>query len=415
MGLLQQLALPNAVKIIVPLLICLCLFRLSAADWPHWLGPKGNGVSTESGWKSEISDPIWKSKVGVGFSSVSVAQGRLFTMGHNGRKSGGSETVYCLDAKTGDNLWTDSYSAPLIDYLYEGGPSSTPTIDGETVYTLSKHGLLHAYQVKDGKNIWKKDMLSLSGMKKPPSWGFAASPLVFENLLIIEAGATYALDKKSGRVVWRSQKYRPAYGSPTIYNPTGKPMIAVIKTDGLVLLDAKNGKTLAFEKWETSYSTNASTPIVKGLDLFLSTGYRRGCALFRWTGKGLSKTYENKNLSTHMNHAILVGDYLYGFDGNVHMAGPKDFVCLRFSSGEEKWRVSDRGLEVGSLVVAGNRMILFGQSGELAFARVNPAKFDPIVREQVLGGKCWTMPVLSNDLLYLRNARGDLICLNLGK
>jgi outer membrane protein assembly factor BamB len=415
MGLLQQLALPNAVKTIVTLLICLCLIRLSAADWPHWLGPKGNGVSTESGWKSEISDPIWKSKVGVGFSSVSVAQGRLFTMGHNGRKSGGSETVYCLDAKTGDNLWTDSYSAPLIDYLYEGGPSSTPTVDGETVYTLSKHGLLHAYQVKDGKNIWKKDMLSLSGMKKPPSWGFAASPLVFENLLIIEAGATYALDKKSGRVVWRSQKYRPAYGSPTIYNPTGKPMIAVIKTDGLVLLDAKNGKTLAFEKWETSYSTNASTPIVKGLDLFLSTGYRRGCALFRWTGKGLSKTYENKNLSTHMNHAILVGDYLYGFDGNVHMAGPKDFVCLRFSSGEEKWRVSDRGLKVGSLLVAGNRMILFGQSGELAFARVNPTKFEPIDREQVLGGKCWTMPVLSNDLLYLRNARGDLICLNLGK
>ena len=415
MGLLQQSAIPNAVKIIVPLLICLCLIRLSASDWPHWLGPKGNGVSTESGWKSEISDPIWKSKVGVGFSSVSVAQGRLFTMGHNGRKSGGSETVYCLDAKTGDTLWTDSYSAPLIDYLYEGGPSSTPTVDGETVYTLSKHGLLHAYQVKDGKNIWKKNMLSLSDMRKPPTWGFAASPLVFENLLIIEAGATYALDKESGRVVWRSQKYRPAYGSPTIYNPTGKPMIAVIKTDGLVLLDAKNGKTLAFEKWETSYSTNASTPIVKGLDLFLSTGYRRGCALFRWTGKGLSKTYENKNLSTHMNHAILVGDYLYGFDGNVHMAGPKDFVCLRFSSGEEKWRVSDRGLKVGSLLVAGNRMILFGQSGELAFARVNPAKFEPIVREQVLGGKCWTMPVLSNDLLYLRNARGDLICLNLGK
>ena len=173
-GLLQQLANPKAVKIIIPLLICLCMIRLYGADWPNWLGPKGNGVSTESGWKSEISDPIWKSKIGIGFSSVSVAQGRLFTMGHNGRKSGGSETVYCLDAKTGDTLWTDSYSAPLIDYLYEGGPSSTPTIDGETVYTLSKHGRLHAYQVKDGKNIWKKDMLSLSGMKKPPSWGFAA-------------------------------------------------------------------------------------------------------------------------------------------------------------------------------------------------------------------------------------------------
>ena len=113
-----------------------------------------------------------------------------------------------------------------------------------------------------------------------------------------------------------------------------------------------------------------------------------------------------------MNHAILV-DYLYGFDGNVHMAGPGDFVCPRFRRRE----VAGQRSRTQSRIPAGGgkRMILFGQSGELAFARVNPAKFDPIVREQVLGGKCWTMPVLSNDLLYLRNARGDLICLNLGK
>ena len=411
---LQVFTHSSAVKLIASVLLCLCL-SLSGADWPHWLGPKGNGVSMESNWKNEISDPLWKSKVGVGFSAVSVAQGRLFTMGHDGRKSGGSETVHCLDAQTGKSIWSDSYPAPLIDYLHEGGPCSTPTVDGDKVYALSKHGLLHAYATQDGKKLWKKDLLSLSGMRKPPEWGFAASPLVFENLLIVEAGATYALDKKSGRVVWRSQKYRPAYGSPTVYNPTGKPMIAVLKTDGLVLLDAKTGKTLAFEKWETSYRTNSSTPIVKGLNLFLSTGYRRGCALFRWTGKGLSMVYENKNISTHMNHAILVGDYLYGFDGNVHMAGPKDFVCLRFSSGELKWRVSDRGLKVGSLMVAGDRMILLGQSGELAFARVNPNKFDPMEREQVIGGKCWTMPVLANGLLYLRNARGDLVCLDLGK
>ena len=114
-----------------------------------------------------------------------------------------------------------------------------------------------------------------------------------------------------------------------------------------------------------------------------------------------------------MNHAILVEDFVYGFDGNVHMAGPKDFVCIRFSNGEEQWRVTDKGLQIGSLLVAGDRMIILGQRGEIAFAKVNFKRFEVIDREQVIGGRCWTMPVLSNGLLYLRNSKGDLVCLNL--
>ncbi len=172
-----------------------------ATDWPHWLGPNGDGTSSESGWKSKISDPAWKSKVGVGFSAVSVAKGKLFTMGHDGKKTGGQETVYCLDAQTGSSIWTHSYPAPLIDYLHEGGPCSTPTVDGTTVYAISKHGLLHAYQVKDGQIIWKKDMMKIAGMKRPPEWGFAASPYVLGEQLIIEAGATYSLNKMTGKII----------------------------------------------------------------------------------------------------------------------------------------------------------------------------------------------------------------------
>ena len=130
-----------------------------------------------------ITDPLKttskispKSKVGVGFSSVSVADGRVYTMGHDGKKSDGMETVYCLDAKTGKMVWTHSYPAPLIDYLHEGGPCSTPTVDGSTVYALSKHGILHAYGAEDGKILWKKEM-----MKRADSeWGFAASPYLWE-------------------------------------------------------------------------------------------------------------------------------------------------------------------------------------------------------------------------------------------
>ena len=396
--------------LILNFLLCSSLF---SADWPNWLGPTQDGVSAEKDFGNDLDNLQWKTKVGVGFSSVAVADGRLFTMGHDGQKRGGKETVYCLNAKTGKPIWTDSYEAPLVDYLHEGGPCSTPTVDGSAVYAISKHGLLHAYQASTGQKVWSKDMMTVSGLRKIPEWGFAGSPYVMGNLLLIEAGATFALNKKTGETLWKSKDYRPAYGSPISLKRGANTHIAVLKTDGLVILDAQDGKTLAFEKWETSYRTNASTPIIKGDKIFISTGYRRGCALFQWNGKSLQKIYENKNLSTHMNHSILAGDYLYGFDGNVHMAGPKDFACIQFSTGEEQWRVTDRGLQVGSLIVAGDRMLILGQRGESVIAKVNPNRFEVLNREQIIGGKTWTMPVLANGLFYARNARGDLFCLKL--
>ena len=225
--------------------------------------------------------------------------------------------------------------------------------------------------------------------------------------------ATFALDKKTGETKWKSQVYRD--GSPTCFTHGKTNLIAVLKTDGLVILDAANGKTLAFEKWETSYRTNATTPIVQGDKIFISTGYKRGCALFQYKNGKLTKIYENRNLSTHMNNAIPVDDFLYGFDGNAHMAGPKDFVCIRFSTGELKWRQKDGGLMVGSLIVAGDRIIALGQRGEVAIAPVDSEKFSPLTREQVIGGRCWTPPVLAHGMLYLANARGDLVCLDLRK
>jgi len=385
---------------------------LSADDWPRWHGPTGTGVSTEKGWKANLEKVAWQAKLGVGFSTVSVADGKLFTMGHDGQKRGGKETVWCLDAATGKEIWTDSYEAAIVDYLHEGGPCATPTVDGKTVYTISKDGRLNAYVAKTGEILWTRNMMKAAGMKRPPEWGFAGSPYVLDELLIIEAAHTFALDKKTGKEVWRSQKYRHAYGSPIAFSHGGKTLIATLKTDGLVVLDAKDGSTVVFEKWETSYRTNSTTPIVRDDKIFISTGYRRGCALFQLKGGSLKKLYENKKMSNHMNNSILVGDYLYGFDGNVHMAGPKELVCIRFSTGEEQWR-NKSNLQVGSLIVADNRIIALGQKGELAIAPVSPKGFSATAREQVIGGRCWTSPVLANGRLYLRNAKGNLVCLDL--
>ncbi|MFP6886288.1 MAG: PQQ-binding-like beta-propeller repeat protein [Opitutales bacterium] len=385
---------------------------LSAADWPRWLGPSGDGTSVEKGWQVNLEKVAWKAKVGVGFSTVSVAGGRLFTMGHDGIKQGGKETVSCLDAITGKVIWNDSYEARLVDYLHEGGPCATPTVDGEILYTLSKDGRLNAYVATTGRLGWTKNMMTVAGMSKPPEWGFAGSPHVLGNLLIVEAAHTFALDKRTGKEVWRSKRYRPAYGSPVAFPHVGKTLIATLKTDGLVVLDAKDGSTVAFEKWETRFRTNSTTPLVRGDKIFVSTGYRRGCALFQMKESSLTKLYDNASMSNHMNNSVLQGDYLYGFDGNVHMAGPKDLVCIEFATGKEMWR--DRSnLQVGSLIVADNRIIALGQRGELAIAPASPKGFSPTVREQVIGGRCWTSPVLANGFLYVRNSRGDLVCLDL--
>ena len=136
---------------------------LAADDWPRWHGPEGTGISTEKGWKANLEKVAWKAKLGVGFSAVSVADGRLFTMGHDGRKRGGKETVWCLDAASGKEIWKDSYEAAIVDYLHEGGPCATPTVDGKTVYTISKDGRLNAYLAESGNILWKAIKLSGNG------------------------------------------------------------------------------------------------------------------------------------------------------------------------------------------------------------------------------------------------------------
>ncbi len=390
----------------------LALSSLQAADWPRWLGPNGDGASAEKGWRANLENVAWKTKVGVGFSTVSVAGGRLFTQGHDGRKEGGLETLWCLEAATGKVIWKDSYPAALVDYLHEGGPCATPTADGGALYSISKDGRLNAYVAATGRLGWSKNMMEAAGMTKPPEWGFAGSPYVLGELLIVEAAHTFALDKRTGKEVWRSKRYRHAYGTPTAFSHKGKTYLATLKTDGLVILDASDGATAAFQKWETSYRTNSNTPLVRGDKVFLSTGYRRGCALFRFTGSSLEKIYENKDMSNHMNNAVPHGDHLYGFDGNVHMAGPKDLVCMEFATGKVAWR-DKSSLQVGSLIIADGKIIALGQRGEVAIAPATPAGFKPLAREQAIGGRCWTSPVLANGLLYLRNARGDLVCLDL--
>ncbi|MDP7051900.1 MAG: PQQ-like beta-propeller repeat protein [Verrucomicrobiota bacterium] len=344
---------------------------------------------------------------------MAVSEGRLFALGCTGKKGGNEETFYCLEVDSGKTLWKDIYPAALVDYLHEGGPCASPTVDGKLVYGLSKSGRLACYDVANGKKHWIVDLMAKAGLPRPPQWGFAASPLVLGNRIVVESTFTCALDKTTGKEIWRSKVYKPAYGSPISFEFKGRTYLATLKTDGLVILDAATGKTIAFQDWRTSFRTNSTTPIVIGNKIFISTGYNRGCALFEFTGNNLKQVYTNKNLSNHMNNSVVLGDFVYGFDGNTHMAGPKELVCLRFADGALQWR--REGYRCGSLMAVQNHLLVLGETGNLAIGPASPEGFEPIVSGQVLKGRCWTVPVLSNGRIFARNAAGDLVCVDARK
>ena len=381
-----------------------------AADWPNWRGPNHDGISTEEVPKADFSRIAWRKQIGVGFSSVAVSEGRLFALGSTGKKRGNEETLHCMESGSGKILWKDTYPAALVDYLHEGGPCASPTVDGKRVYGLSKSGRLVCYDVANGKKHWNVDLMAKAGLARPPEWGFAASPVVLGSKIIVEATFTCALDKATGKEIWRSKVYKPAYGSPGSFEFKGRTYLATLKTDGLVILDATTGKTIAFQDWRTSFRTNSTTPIVIGNKIFISTGYRRGCALFEFTGNSLKQIYTNKNLSNHMNNSVVLGQYLYGFDGNTHQAGPKELVCMRLADGKVQWRAE--GYRCGSLMAVQDSLLVLGETGNLAMGKASPKGFKPDAQAQILRGRCWTVPVLANGRIYARNAKGELVCVD---
>ena len=397
-------------QLLVLLLLANCA---RAEDWPNWRGPRHDGISREALPKADFSKIAWRAKIGVGFSSMAVADGRVFALGCTGQRRGNLETFACLDAATGKKIWSDTYPAALVDYLHEGGPCASPTVDGKRVFGLSKSGRLACYNVADGEKHWTVELMAKAELPKPPEWGFAASPLVLGNMVIVEATFTCALDKTTGKEIWRSKKYKPAYGTPVAFQFKDRLYIATLKTDGLVILDAQTGKTVAFQDWRTSFRTNSTTPIIIGNKIFISTGYQRGCALFEFTGNGLKQIYTNKHLSNHMNNSVVLGDFIYGFDGNTHGRTPKQNVCMRLADGAVQWR--NQGYLCGSLMAVQNQLLILGEKGKLALGPASPKGFTPTTEAQILQGRCWTVPVFSNGRIYARNAAGTLVCVDARK
>ena len=396
-------------RLLLPLLPLLAASAVQAADWPHWRGSARTGISTETVPESFAGNgpkELWKAQVGVGFSSFAVASGKVYTLGH----ADDQDTVFCLDAKTGKEVWKHSYAAELGDKYYEGGPSSTPTVDGAQVFTLSKWGDVFSFDAATGKIAWQKNIAEEIGAGIP-DWGFAGSPLVHGDKVILNVGAAgVALNKADGKIVWKSEGDAPAgYSTPLPIKASGQDLVILATKEAYTALAPDTGKIAWAIPWETRYYVNAADPIPADGKLFISTGYGKGCGLFDISSAEPQQVYQNRDMRNQMSPSVLIGGHLYGIDGDER--ANTMLKCVEMATGRVKW--SEPVAKAGALTATQDKLIILSGTGELTIAKASPDGYDPLASAQVQTGRCWSTPVLSNGQLYTRNAEGEVVCLSM--
>ncbi len=377
-----------------------------AGDWPNWRGADYDGISKETNWDATaLASPAiaWQVEIGTGYSAVSIADGKAYCIGNINKDT---DVVYCFDALNGDPKWVYEYPEPLTPNMYEGGCNATPTIHDGKVYTLSKTGKAFCLDAADGKEIWKRKLPF-----KKPTWGFASSPVIVDDLVIYNVGASgAALKKEDGKPVWKSADEKAGYASPVPFERNGKKYVAMFCAKDLKVLEAATGTEVMSYEWKTSYDVNAADPIVSGDEILITSGYNHGAALLKITDTGLEKVWENKKMRCQMSGPVLIDGYLYGIDD-------KQLACVDWKTGEQKW--TEKAPKKGSLCGAGDKLIVIGERGKLYIAAASPAGFQELSSAQILKHQCWTMPVLSNGRIYVRDATkkgmNNLVCVDVQK
>jgi outer membrane protein assembly factor BamB len=380
--------------------VLLAVGNVAAADWAQWRGPTRDGISTETGWSAKwgAGGPkvLWRAEVGTGCSSFTAVGDRVYTMGNKDN----TDTVYCLDAATGKVVWKHSYKQDLDPNMFEGGPGGTPAIDGPRVYTLSRQGRLLC--LEEGRVIWSKNLPADFGAEVP-KWGYANSPLVLGDHLLLDVGgkgsSAVALNKLTGAVVWKAGDDPASYSSPVVIAPGDNPSVAFLNATGLVVRAARDGRELWRYPWKTEYDVNAAVPIAVGEAVLVSSGYNHGAALIKPGAKGVEAVWQSKSLRNQINSSVLWKGHLYGFDES-------SLTCLEAATGAVKWKRS--GMGKGSLILADGRLLIMSENGKLVVANPTPEKFESVAEAQVLSKKrSWVVPTLAHGRIFLKNNDGE--------
>ncbi len=403
---------------------------LSAGDWPQWRGPQRDARSDEKlashDWEKSAPAHHWTVQgFGAGYASVSVAEGRLFTVGN----FDDGQAVIAASAEDGSILWKQSLTDAAPQHSYEGA-RCTPTIVGDLLYVVTSDGAIACLKSADGTQVWRRAFSDWGG-KMMSGWGYSESPLVDGDRVLCTPGGADAmvvcLDRMTGREIWAcaasfegsAGKDGAGYSSIITSEALGIPQYVQLVGRGLLGIDAATGKQLWTYNRVANSVANIPTPLVDGNFVFASTSYKTGAALveLKKAGSGVEVVekyfLEGEVFNNHHGGMVLLDGHVYA----GHQQNQGYPTCIRMSDGEIVWGGKLRGPGNGSAAVLyiDGHLIFRYQDGVVARIRATPdgyelkGTFAPDYQE----GKTWAHPVVVNGRLYLRE-QDRLMCYQVG-
>jgi outer membrane protein assembly factor BamB len=409
-----------------------------ADDWPQWRGPDRDGVWKETGLLEKFpSDPIpvkWRAPVSSGYCGPTVASGRVYVMDRRTQPTEG-ERVLCLDAVTGQPLWTFAYEAAYGRVGYPAGPRACVSIAGGRAFALGTLGHLHCLDAATGRLLWRKEP-GVDYRVKVPTWGVAAAPLVDGDSVAVQIGASeegaciVSLDVATGKERWRALGDRASYSAPIVIQQAGRRVLVCWTGDSVAGLDPVTGKVY----WQhptkpAKMVINVPTPVVSGERLYL-TAFYDGSYLFRlrqdqpqvellWHRRGASET-KTDALHAMISTPVFQGDFIYGVDSYGELR------CLDARTGDRVWEdltaVPKARWSTIHFTRNGERFWMLNERGEVLIATLSPQGFNEISRARLLGptqeqlsqrgGVCWSPPAFASRHIFARNDR-ELVCASL--
>ncbi|MHB0958649.1 MAG: PQQ-binding-like beta-propeller repeat protein [Pirellulaceae bacterium] len=395
-----------------------------AADWPRFRGPDCTGISPETGLVQEIPEAglplLWQIEgCGTGYSSVSIVDGKIFTMGDRPDGDNKSQFVIAFDLAARKELW-----ATKIGPKHDDGSRCTPTIDGDRLYALGTDSDLVCLDVNTGELKWKKNLEQDFGGEMMSGWRWSESPLVDGDQVVCTPGvqdaAMVALNKSTGELIWKCAmpeigdrgKDGSGYSTMVVAEIDGVRQYMTIIGRGAIGVAAETGKFLWGYNRIANGVANIPSPVVRDRHVFVTTSYKTGSALLKLTKQGdvfdVEEVYflTPKEFENHHGGVVLLGDHIYGGDGQNNGTP----VCLDFLTGKIKWKAldwkrkanADRSAAV--LAADGHLWFRYERDALVALIEATPDEFrvKGTFKAAVDDGPAWAHPVIHDGKLYLR-------------
>lgn len=379
-----------------------------AQDWPQLLGPTRNltytGPFAAAPGKAAFQN-LWKKPVGEGFSAAIVAGGRLLVFHRQNNK----EILDALDPATGATQWSFSYPTGYRDdFGFSEGPRATPTADAAAglVFTYGAEGTLSAVKLETGAKVWQLDARQAFGIRKE-FFGTGCSPLIEGDRLLMNIGGVsqgagiIALDKRTGKTLWKALTHEAGYSSPIAATIGGARHALFFTREGLVDADPATGRIRFEQRWRArmAASVNAAVPVVVGDEVFVSSSYATGAALWKIAGDSAKLVWSgDESMSNHYSTSVYHDGHLYGFHGRQEEG--QELRAIEWKTGKVKWSVP--GLKAGTVTLAGSHLLVLRENGELLIAPASPKEFKPVKKVQVAEGVVRAYPALAGGRLYVR-------------